>query len=467
MSFLRKEYKEKKQQSAEAVNEAAVAWLAENVILITERIDTKTVSRLVTSIQKFEDTFGQFRDRLPSIGSMLDSAENALSMVITGKLNDKKTANLLLQFSYLYSTMSEFFSRDLPVLLMTKMFAIAKQNPDTTMNTLRVLSTGGPGSPIHNANLIHDAFVTALTPSKDERRLLKKLYRSTPLPEFDIERIAAELIRLSYSDLEELTKVGRIPMVAVPETPAEQPAEPTTEQPVQPGAVANTQQPAVPEGVQYTSSKLIESVNNGTILLENMSDDDFDRLLEESKMLLTEETAEQVTKSLTNLKNIVDKVDAFEGLKAPVNGLYSKAIKTLTDPGVAAFLKQKLGKNKLAKFFTSQQGMLVAQANLAIETFNSIAKAYKSAIQLFDQKEVIEKEDIENMRKLLTNAATGGIVGRISSFFKTAPYKGLEPKTIVDTLIAPLVEALAQSDQETAADADVQQAIDRGEEGAV
>jgi hypothetical protein len=460
MSFLRKEYKEKKQQSADAVNEAAVAWLAENVILITERIDTKTVSRLVTSIQKFEDTFGQFRDRLPSIGSMLDSAENALSLVVTGKLNDKKTANLLLQFSYLYSTMSEFFSRDLPVLLMTKMFAVAKQNPDTTMNTLRVLSTGGP---VHNVNLIHDAFVTALTPSKDERRLLKKLYRSTPLPEFDIERIASELTRLSFADLEELTKVGRIPMVAVPETPVEAPVEggATSAPP------SDVQQAAVPEGVQNTTSSLIESINNGTILLETISDKDFERLLEESKMLLTEETAEQVTKSLTNLKNVVDKVDAFEGLKAPVNALYTKAIKTLTDPGIAAFLKQKLGKNKLAQFFTTQQGVIVAQANLAIETFNSIAKAYKSAIQLFDQKEIVEKEDIENMRKLLTNAATGGIVGRISSFFKTAPYKGLEPKTIVDALLVPLEEALAQDDQETAAnaaDADVQQAIDRGQE---
>jgi len=466
MLSLRKEYKEKKEQNTKAIDEAATQWLLQNVILITERIDTKTVSRLVNSIQKFEDTFGQFRDRLPAIGSMLDSAENALSMVVTGKLNDKKTQNLLLQFSYLYSTMSDFFSRDLPVLLTTKMFAVAKENPDTTMNTLRVMSTGK--GPVHNLRLIHDTFVHALTPTKDERRLLKKIYRSTPLPELDIERIAAELTRLSYMDLEELTKVGRIPLVAVPqeivpnEEPAPEEAQQAAVQPAQPTAPPAPQPGAVPESVQKKKVNLIEAVSSGEVLLENLSDDEFSQILIESKILLTEETAEQVVRSITILKNIVDKVDAFQGLRPAVDGLYSKAIKSLSEPSIKAFLKQKLEKNKLAKFFTTPQGTIIAQANLAIETFHSISNAYSSVKQLLDRKDVIEKDDILNVQKLLTRAATGGIVGRITGFFKTPPYKGLEPKTIVDILTKPLMDSVQEFDQEQKSDEETQQAIDRG-----
>lgn len=101
---------------------------------------------------------------------------------------------------------------------------------------------------------------------------------------------------------------------------------------------------------------------------------------------------------------------------------------------------------------------------MAIETFHSISNAYASVIQILEKKDVIEKDDLVNVQKMLTKAATGGIVGRITGFFKTPPYKGLEPKTIVDILLKPLMESVQEYDQEQQADQETQQAIDRGAE---
>jgi len=92
MSQLRKEYSKSKQKKEKIVSEAALKWLAENVIVINEALDRKSVKRLINSIQKFEDVFGPFADKVPSIQAHLDSAETGLEMVITGRSSERKTS---------------------------------------------------------------------------------------------------------------------------------------------------------------------------------------------------------------------------------------------------------------------------------------------------------------------------------------------------------------------------------------
>ena len=95
MSLLRQEYKKYITKKNDTVNEAAFSWLKKNVVIINEKIDRTTVSRLIDNIQKFENTFGDFADKLPAIGRYLDSAEVGLQLVVTGKANDKKASDML------------------------------------------------------------------------------------------------------------------------------------------------------------------------------------------------------------------------------------------------------------------------------------------------------------------------------------------------------------------------------------
>ena len=72
MSQLRKEYKEFKHIQEENFREAAEAWTEENVILINERLNRNAIWRLNSAIQRFDNKFGKYRDRLPAISEILN-----------------------------------------------------------------------------------------------------------------------------------------------------------------------------------------------------------------------------------------------------------------------------------------------------------------------------------------------------------------------------------------------------------
>jgi hypothetical protein len=220
MSNLRNEFNKKKEERQKYINEAAYKWVESNVILINERIDRKTVKRLSDSIVKFDEKFGPFKDKIPALSAHLDAAEHNLQLVVTGKVNDKKASDMLKQLNYLYREFSEFFNVDLPILLNTNIFASAKQNPDVRLDSIQ--PTEGTK---HDPAVIRDAIQHALNPTKDEIKLSRKIYSSKNIVEVDSKAIATQLLALSFNELQNLTGIEKVPMVATEEEPAAMTAE--------------------------------------------------------------------------------------------------------------------------------------------------------------------------------------------------------------------------------------------------
>ena len=204
MSSLRKEYKQSQQKKNEIVTEAAVSWVEQNFILINEKLNRKDVNRLITSISKFEEKFGNYSDRLPAVRSILDQAQTGLQLVVTGKASDSRAADLLKELSVLYSLLSGFFGQDLPILLKMNLFADAKANPTVRLDSL----TG-----TFDTKSVLAAFENALRPDKEEMALAKRIYKKGKLPMVDAKVVAGDLLHLSYNDLSELAGIQKTPMV--------------------------------------------------------------------------------------------------------------------------------------------------------------------------------------------------------------------------------------------------------------
>jgi len=333
MTSLRKEYSKSKKRNERIVSEAALRWLAENVIVINEKLDRKSVTRLIGSIQKFEDTFGPYKDRIPSIGGHLDAAESGLQLVITGKSSDHKTSNMLKQLSYLYSSLSDFFTRDLPVLLKARIFKVAKEQPDQRINALPTVTPDGGK---HDLIVIRDSLANAIRPSVAEKKLLGKIYRSTKLPKLDANKIATELLALSFGDLEELTNIGKVPMVATPEE-AEDVAELGAEEAAAPPAVPG-EEAVAKENVTRGKAALTDFLqeNNKAILYEML----FEQGVDVEKL-------KKMNQEIEKLRGITDRFGGKSTvIKAKVDELDSSINNLLTGDskeGIISKVKQFFG----------------------------------------------------------------------------------------------------------------------------
>lgn len=430
MSSLREEYLKSKTRKEKIVSEAAFKWVVKNVILINEKIDRSTVSRLIDKIQSFEDTFGKFADRLPTIAQYLSAAEDGLQQVITGKANDKKAANMLKKLTILYYTFSEFFSRDLPILLRTKLFDAAKEQPDVRLDMLR--NRNGVG---YDPYTVRDALANALKPTKEEKKLLSKIYRSSLLPKLNVDEIASQLMTLTYGELEELTQVGRVPLATTPDDAEALGGEIGGEE--IPGAEV-----PVPESVQGKGELLTEQMINETVTI------------------LAEASVEEVTSGVNALKTIVDSAPALADLKGPVGDLQSKVLSVLGDGDVKSYLDQvkRAGttdrKSLLGNLFATPKGKIISQANMAIETFEALAKAY-TQVEPIISKDNVTQQDLGNVRRILLKSLTGGMIQRIKSLFKTEPFPGLSPEEILDAVMKPIDEASKDAAAAATIDADI------------
>lgn len=387
MTSLRKEYDKSKKRNDEVVSEAAINWVAENVIIINEKLDRKSVSRLIDSIQKFEDTFGPYKDRIPSIASHLDAAESGLQLVITGRSSDRKTANMLKQLSYLYSTLSDFFTRDLPVLLRARIFKAAKDEPEMRIDMIPALTKGGLR---HNPDVIRDALSNALKPSVDEKKLLGKIYRSTKLPKLETKKIARELIALSFKDLEELTNIGKVPMVATPDEVEEPPQEAAVG-----GAPVDVPTPAVPK---------VESIQSGSgVILEKID-------------------AQKANQLAAVIGQISNAIDTGNPSLAPVKASLDKLV---------GQSRTELAQNKWLG------GSAVKQLVNFYNVLENLKGQWDTIKPLFSDGELTPDEKTQ-LNDLLTAASKDNIFQNIARKFKlsTPHYPGLEPEAVVQALMS-------------------------------
>lgn len=425
MSSLRQAYFAQKTRQDQIITEAATEWLKSNVILINEKIDRKTVNRLIDSIQKFEDTFGPFKEKLPAIAEHLDMAEKALNLVITGKISNRKTANLLEQLTYLYASFSNFFTRDLPILLKTRLFKLAKENPEAVLNSIQGF----------DPQTVQEAIINALRPSVEEKQLLSKIYRGGALPKLNSREVARQMLNLTYADLEELSKIGKVPMVVadVDGSPGEMMA-------------------GMPEGVvvketgeKFINEEIAEAIVKKTS--EKLMLDE--QMLYETKLLL-EASLQEIQPKIDILKQLVSQAEMLKPLAQPISDLESKLLQVLADGDVKSYINQiTTGQASLGDLFKSPKGKILAQANLAIETMNNVGKAWAD-IAPFLEKDNVTGADIANVKKILTNNIKGGIVQKLKSMFSgVTPFPKLSPDDILAVLFKPLDEHLKTLEGET------------------
>lgn len=201
---IRNDYKKTKLNEEKVIEEAAKKWLSENVIFITEKINRKSVDKLINSIQKFESTFGPHRGTLPSVASVIDRAEDDLQRIIMGKINDQRAGDVLEYLSFIYNVFSSFFSKDLPVLLRTKMFKAAKENPDIPMDRIN--------DGRFDISTVRKALAHAVEPTPEEKNMLRGLMKRKY--EINAKEVASDLVRLAFKDLEALTEIEKTPVVS-------------------------------------------------------------------------------------------------------------------------------------------------------------------------------------------------------------------------------------------------------------
>lgn len=400
MSNLRQQFDMEKSQKEKVITEAALNWLEDNVIIINEKINRNSVNKLVSSIAKFESTFSPYETKVPTITSIIDGCEDNLQMVLMGKAGDKKTSEVLEYLSYVYNSFSSFFSRDLPVILKARLFKLAVENPDVRLDSL---TSGG-----FDASAAQKAFAHGLTPSEDELKLVGKILKSKSIPKADAGKIASELMALSYNDLVELTSVGKVPLATTPKTIGE-------------------------DDVIVTESMMHEYVS-----------------------VLTEASNKEIGQKLSALKQIITKT-GLQALTDPVNKLHSALLAYQGTPEgkqLAQHLSQKIDIKQLGNLFKTPGGKLTKQANMAIELFNSLGKAWPDIQELADKTDPTE-QDVQSIKNILTKAVSGGLFKKAAQAagIATPPYPGLEPAAVVDALTSSTLatEGLVREEEVPAA----------------
>lgn len=400
MSSLRKEYKQYKEKKNEIVSEAAISWVEENFILINEKLNRKDVNRLIQSITKFEEKFGEFSDRLPAIRDILDQAQTGLQLVVTGKASDTRASDLLKELSVLYNLLSSFFSQDLPVLLKMHMFRDAKENP-----TVRLDSLSGTS---FDTKSVLAAFENSLRPSKDEMTMYKRIYKKGKLPMVDAKVIASNLLALSYSDLMQLSGVQKTPMVV-------------TQDEVD-GVVGEQNIKLDPKKAELQIGEGVKKKVNEELLTEALNPQKLNKVIE-----LTSKINELLGKNKT----------LFPNVSKSLNNLISSIRRGLAqEGGIGQALASLVDKDDLS--------IKIKQLELFYNTFKQIQNSWEQIKPLFEDGELSSAE-LGQIQALLNKAISGNFLNKITNLFKVKPFAGLEPNRIVTDLMQTITNIQQQS----------------------
>jgi len=177
-----------------------VKELLEEHVLIVEKLDTSTISRIVDAMNSVEEALQAVLDKLPSLKQGLDKAEEELMSLVSGKAgnNPAKTGKMLVKAMSFYRNLSSFLQQDLPVILKSRILANARSTPDQPI--------GPKASPV---------FLQALKINWANREggFFKKLFAGSDIPYVNNESFANELANLTFNELATLAKVKQTPPV--------------------------------------------------------------------------------------------------------------------------------------------------------------------------------------------------------------------------------------------------------------
>jgi hypothetical protein len=398
MSNIRKEYLEYKHFKEEIFKEAAELWTEDNVILINERLNRNAIYRLNSAIERFDKKFGPYRDKLPAIANILSNAETGLHLVITGKVGSRTTAQMLQRMSIMYNILSNFFGGDLAALLRTPAFRAAHEQPDEKID--KIVDNG------HDIKAIRRTLASALKPSDEERMLFRRAYKSFDMPTLDWNAAAKQLCCLSCNELKDLTGVERVPMVVVDTDDAPQSEEGLEEAGVLTAAAGALIGGAATNAVQGASNFAKTFQKHG----------------------------EQMGKSLAALEKIIYGIPELASLKSPMTRLRDKAQKaSATRSGVPSF-DFSAG---VRGFMMHPTVVIYKQAIMVLESFEAILKAWDQTIEGNYSKSGFTKENLQNLKKELTNAVKGDMFSKIARTIMggVKPFPGLSPNDIVNAFM--------------------------------
>jgi hypothetical protein len=400
MSYLRKEYKEYKHFKEEIFKEAAEAWTEENVILINERLNRNSIYRLNSAIERFDNKFGPYRDKLPAIADILSNAENGLHLVITGKVGSRTTAQMLQRMSIMYNILSNFFGGDLGALLKTPAFRVSQNQPDEKID--KIADRG------HDVKAIRRTLASALKPNDEERMLFRRAYKSFNMPTLDWNMAAKQLCCLSANELQDLAGIERVPMVVIDEphedtnTSGETGLDEITAKDTA-AAVAGT---VVGGGVAATVGGGIAA---GKALAGRFKGPTPQDIAEMNKYFKRIESTIPDGEETAKLKNGLKTLEA--NIKKAEGGAKFAGWNPLRNPTQRA----------------------ISQGKQIIDIFEKLGQAWTAARGKY--KDPLEDDDIANIEKMLLTQvnSVGQKLGRL---FKTNLPSGLTAKDIVNALVS-------------------------------
>jgi len=396
MSNIRKEYSEYKHFKEQIFKEAAEAWTEENVILINERLNRNAIYRLNSALQRFDSKFGPYRNKLPTISKILNDAENGLHLVITGKIGSRSAAHMLQRMGIMYNILSDFFSGDLKSLLKTPSFRISLNHPDMKIN--EITEEG------HDLRAIRRALAAALKPSDQERMLFRRAYKSFDMPTLDWNMAAKELCCLSCNDLKDLAGVERIPMVVVDDN--QESAE------------------GLDEAGAFTT--VAGSLIGGTAAAGVKGASNFAKTFQKH--------GEQMGQSLTALEKIIYGIPELSSLKVPMTNLRKKSQQASSTRSGIPSLDLSAGARGAMMHPTV---VIWKQAIMVLESFDAILKAWDETIEGNYKESGITKDNLQNLKKELTNAVKGDMFSKIARTIMggVKPFPGLSPNDIVNAFM--------------------------------
>ena len=399
MSQLRKEYKEFKQFQEDIFKEAAEAWTEENVILINERLNRNAIYRLNSAIERFDNKFGPYKDKLPAIADILNNAENGLHLVITGKVGSRTTAQMLQRMSIMYNILSNFFSGDLGALLKTPAFRIAHEQADEKID--KIADRG------HDIKAIRRTIASALKPNDQERMLFRRAYKSFDMPSLDWNMAAKQLSCLSCNELQELAGIQRVPMVVVDEEES---------------GMNERRSGGYGSAASNTASTVAGTVVGGGIAAAVGGGIAGGKALANRFKGPTPQDIAEMNKYLKKIEatipNVPETAKLLQGLKA-----------------LEANIKKAEGGQKFAGWnpLRNPTQRAISQGKQIIDIFEKLGLSWAASKGKY--KDPLSDEDTKNIEKMLLTQVNG-VGQKLGRLFKTNLPAGLTAKDIVNGLVA-------------------------------
>jgi len=372
-------------------HEQADRWIKDNIILISEKLNRTAVTRLTNSILKFDEKFGPFKSKLPEIQEIISSAETGLQLVLTGKTSDSRAADMLRKLSMVYSVLSEFFSSDLPALLRTPLFRVAKANPDMRLDSI--------SDPSHDVKSIAAAFSNALRPTKEEALALGRIYKSIPMPNIKADTIAAQLLGMSFRELSEISTMEKVPELSMERSPKDGEMQ-----------------------AWLGTDHLPQQVSDIPVAALEESEE-----LDEQNKQPPKDNIAEIGKSLTQLSGLVAAVPELSNspIKGAVDKLRQEAQKAISGGRLGALMR-----NGPTAVFRDPQGKVLAQAQMTIDLFKKLGAAWPKLQPLFADDSFTPEEQAE-VGKILKAELQGGLLARLKNVFAVAPFPGLGAEDII------------------------------------